>query len=54
MGRRGAGSSRNVVGFVGVVGCLRGVAEYCRYIAAARRAKLVRNVSVTDDTVQMS
>ena len=54
MGRRGAVSGQNIVSFVGVVGCLRGVAEYFRYIAAVRRAKLVRNVSVTDDTVQMS
>ena len=54
MGRRGAGSGRNIVRFVGVVGYLRVVAGYCRYISAVRRAKLVRNVSVTDDTVQMS
>ena len=51
MGRRGAGSGRNVVGFVAVVGCLHGVAGYCRHISALRRAKLGRNVSVTDDNV---
>ena len=54
MGCRGAVSVRNIVCFVGVVGCLRGPAGYCRHIAALRRAKLVRNESVTDDTVQMS
>ena len=54
MGRRGAGSGRNIVRFVGVVGCLRVVAGYCRYIAAVRRAKLGRIVRVTDDTVRMS
>ena len=54
MGCRGAGSGRNVVCFVGVVGCLRGPAGYCRHIAALRRATLGRNESVTDDTIQMS
>ena len=54
MGRRGAGSGRNVVVFFGVVGCLRGLAGYCRHIAALRREKLGRNVRVTDDTVIMS
>ena len=54
MGRRGAGSVWNVVCFVGVFRCLRGPAGYCRHISALRRAKLGRNESVTDDTVQMS
>ena len=54
MGCRGAGSGRNVVCFVGVVGCLRVPVGYCCHIAALRRAKLVRNKIVTDDTVQMS
>ena len=54
MGCRGAGSGRNVVCFVGVVGCLRCPAGYCRHIAALRRTKLGRNKSVTDDTIRMS
>ena len=54
MGFRDAGSGRNVVCFVGVIGCLRGPAGYCRHIAALRRAELGRNESVTDDTVKMS
>ena len=54
MGCRGAGSGRNVVCFVGVVGCLRGPAGYCWNIAALRRAKLGLNESVADDTIRMS
>ena len=54
MGCRGARSGRNVVCFVGVVGCLHSPAGYCRHIAALRCAKLGRNESVTDDTVRMS
>ena len=54
MGCRGAGRDRNVVCFVGIIGCLRGPAGYWRHIAALRRAKLGRNESVTDDTIQMS
>ena len=54
MGCRGAGSGWNNIYFVGVIGCLRGPAEYCWHIAALRRAKLGRNERVTDDTIRMS
>ena len=54
MSCRGAGSSQNIVYFVGVVRCLHGPSGYCRNIAALRRAKLGRNESVTDDNVLMS
>ena len=54
MGRRGAGSGRNVVCFFGVVGCLHGPSGYCRHISALRRAKLGRNESVKDDAIRMS
>ena len=54
MGCRCAGSGRNVVCFIGGVGCLRGPAGYFWHIAVLRRAKLCQNESVTDDTIQMS
>ena len=54
MGCRGADSGRNIVYFVGIVGCLRGPTGHCQHIAALIHPKLDRNESVTDDTVRLS